>query len=159
MSAVPDARPGAPARARMRHRKIAAALCAAVALGAPAAYLAPLALQYAEGPSAEEAIADANDSAAHNNKAVYSLECEYFDAEGRTVYRLVSDTDPAIVQELRYGFRWLPDVRISPAVVPSPHVDPPGPYYELVNDDEFLNAYFEWERVQERREDGPGERG
>ncbi|OUO89823.1 hypothetical protein B5F40_09060 [Gordonibacter sp. An230] len=156
MSAVPDARPGAPARARMRRRKIAAALCAAVALGAPAAYLAPLAAQYAEGPSAEAAIADANEKA--GDRYAYSLESERTEPDGSTVYRLVSDSDPAIHQELRYGFRWLPNVGLTP-VVPTPYVDPPGPYYELANEDEYFKEFDAWDEERECCEDGPGERG
>ncbi|OUO89822.1 hypothetical protein B5F40_09055 [Gordonibacter sp. An230] len=165
MSAVPDARPGAPARARMRRRALAislvCALAAPLALPAPAVlYFAPLALQRAMGPSAEAAIAQA-DRGAHGD-FTYSLEREYSDAEGRTVYRLVSDSDPALHLELRYGFRWLPWEDIPQGGMKLPFVPPPlenpGPYYEMVKGEEWRGELAEWSQVHELPHQ-PGARG
>lgn len=138
---------GVAARTRLRHRRIAIALSLAVAIGVPAVYFVPLALQYAEGPSAEAAI-----EWARQTDYTYSFESQYVDDQGRTVYRLVSNTDPAIVNEMRYGFRWFPRVRISPSVAPSLYVDDAGSYYELVNEEEWRRTYLEWDREQYRRE-------
>lgn len=140
-------------RKRMRDRRAAIALIAALAavpaIGA-AVYFPPLAAQYAEGPSAEAAIEWAERQGEW--ELAYSLEREYVDDEGRTVYRLVSDSQPAVVKEMRYGFRWFPEVSVSPAVVPSVYVSDPGPYYGIANEDEWRESAAEWRSAQMRRE-------
>lgn len=133
-----------------RHRgaSIAAAVALAVLAGT-ALQLASLAARFAEGPSAEAAIADA-DRGAHGEYA-HILECEYADEEGCTVYRLVSDSRPTVVIELRYRFRWFPELSISPGM-PIPSLDMPGPYYELANGQEWRTSVVEWDREQRRQE-------
>ena len=133
-----------------RHRgaSIAAAIALAVLAGI-AFQLVSLAARFAEGPSAEAAIADANRGA--HGYYTYTLECEYADEEGCTVYRLVSDSRPVVAKELRYRFRWLPELSISPGM-PLPSIDMPGPYYELANEDEWRQAGLEWDSEQMRKE-------
>lgn len=111
-------------------------------------FVLPL-VQLAMGPSAEAAIADA-DRGAHGEYA-HILECEYADEEGCTVYRLVSDSQPTVAIEQRYRFRWFPELSVSPGM-PIPSIDMPGPYYEMVNEEEFMEAYVEWDREQRCRE-------
>lgn len=53
---------------------------------------------------------------------------------------------------MRYGFRWLPKLRWSQSVVPGPLVDDPGPYYEIVNEDEWRKSFNEWRGAKMRRE-------
>ena len=115
-------------------------------------FVLPL-VQFAMGPSAEVAIADANKDA-HGYHS-YALESEYADEEGCTVYRLVSDSQPVIVKELRYRFRWFPEMKISPGM-PIPSIDMPGPYYELANEDEWRQSWLEWdsEQLQQEAESG-----
>ena len=113
-------------------------------------FVLPL-VQFAMGPSAEAAIADA-DRGAHGEYA-HILECEYADEEGCTVYRLVSDSRPTVVIELRYRFRWFPELSISPGM-PIPSLDMPGPYYELANGQEWRTSVVEWDRQQRRAESG-----
>ncbi|OUO85581.1 hypothetical protein B5F40_15715, partial [Gordonibacter sp. An230] len=137
-----------------RHAALAAGAVLALPLCLPG-WLLPLAVQRAMGPSAEAAIADANRGA--GGDYTYSLEREYSDAEGRTVYRLVTDSDPAIHRELRYGFRWFPEMRAAPGI-PLPYFLSPGPYYETVNDKEWREEYAEWRRVWELPHQ-PGARG
>ena len=146
-------RPYSPAHTRMRHRAIAIAACLAVAVGAPAAYFAPLCAQYAEGPSAEAAIADANGCS--RGYPCYSLESERAEPDGSVVYRLVSDSDPPVYREQRYRFRWFPEMSTAPGA-PMPSIDMPGPCYELANGDEFRKALAEWSR---KRMDGKAESG
>ena len=111
-------------------------------------FVLPL-VQFAMGPSTEAAIADA-DRGAHGEYA-HILECEYADEEGCTVYRLVSDSQPTVAIELRYRFRWFPELSISPGM-PIPSIDMPGPYYELANGQEWRTSVVEWDREQRRRE-------
>ena len=133
-----------------RKAAVAIAIGIVAVLILAALYFAPLVSQRAEGPSAETAIAWAERG--DGSDYTFSLEREYTDEEGRTVYRLVSDSQPAVVKELRYGFRWLPELRWSQSVVPGPLVDDPGPYYEIVNEDEWRKSFIEWDREQMRRE-------
>ena len=149
MSAVARSRPYSPAHTRMRHRALAIAACLAVAVGAPAAYFAPLCAQYAEGPSAEAAIADANRR--NGRELSYSLESERTEPDGSVVYRLVSDSEPPVHYEQRYRFRWFPELSISSGM-PIPSIDMPGPCYEMVNEEEFMEAFVEWSREQTHRE-------
>lgn len=144
-------------RKRMRDRKaaVAAAVVFVAVLVMAALYFGPLIVQYAEGDTAEAAIATADGGA--GGEYAFSLEREYADEEGRTVYRCVSDSRPAVVKELRYGFRWLPQLRWSQSVVPGPLIDDPGPYYELVNEDEWRVSYAEWSSEQWRRRIESGE--
>lgn len=140
-------------RRRTRIRKAAlatAAVALAIAAALLALYLAPLCVSYAEGPSAEEAVEWADKGA--GGEYAFSLEREYVDGEGRTVYRLVSDSEPVVVKEMRYGFRWLPDLWWSPSVVPGCIVLDPGPHYELANEDEWRQSYIGWDSEQRRRE-------
>ena len=139
-------------RKRMRDRKAAAAAAVVfvAVLVMAALYFGPLVVQYAEGDTAEAAIATADGGA--GGEYAFSLEREYADEEGRTVYRCVSDSRPAVVMELRREFRWLPQLRWSQSVVPGPLIDDPGPYYELVNKDEWRESYLEWNREQMRQE-------
>lgn len=136
-------------RKRMRDRKAAAAVFVAVLVMA-ALYFGPLISQRVEGPSAETAIAWAERGDGYDY--AFALEREYADGEGRTVYRLVSDSQPAVVKELRYGFRWLPQLRWSQSVVPGPLIDDPGPYYEIVNEDEWRQSFTEWDIERHRQE-------
>ena len=87
VSAAARSRPYSPAHTRMRHRALAIAACLAVAVGAPAAYFAPLCAQYAEGPSAEAAIADAN---RRNGRELSYPRVRETEPDGSVVYRLVS---------------------------------------------------------------------
>lgn len=133
------------ARTRLRHRRIAVALSLAVALGVPAAYFAPLVLQYAEGTSAEKAIEWANARALGH--FTYSLESERVDDEGTVTYSLKSNTDTVVHMELRYEFRWLPEFRSQSGpmvILPGPEVYRPGSYYELMNEDEYWESFYEW---------------
>ncbi len=133
-----------------RKAAVAIAIALVAVLILAALYFAPLVSQRAEGPSAETAIAWADRGDGYDFS--FSLEREYADGKGRTVYRLVSDSQPAVVVELRYGFRWLPELRWSQSVVPGPLVDDPGPYYEIVNEDEWRKSFIEWDSEQMRRE-------
>ncbi|MRX81641.1 hypothetical protein [Eggerthella guodeyinii] len=142
--------PGTAGPKRMRDRKAAVAVALVAVLIQTALYFAPLVVQYAEGDTAEVAIATADGGA--GGEYAFSLEREYADEEGRTVYRCVSDSRPAVVMELRREFRWLPQLRWSQSVVPGPLIDDPGPYYELVNKDEWRESYLEWNREQMRQE-------
>ena len=144
-------------RKRMRDRKaaVAAAAVFVAVLVMAALYFGPLVSQRVEGPSAETAIAWADKQG--GGDYTFSLEREYTDEEGRTVYRLVSDSQPAVVKELRYGFRWLPQLRWSQSVVPGPLIDDPGPYYKIVNEDELRKSYAEWSSEQWRRRIESGE--
>lgn len=138
-------------RARIRKTAFVTAIAAlAIAAALLALYFAPLCARYAEGPSAEEAVEWADRGA--GGEYAFSLEREYVDGEGRTVYRLVSGSEPVVVMEARYGFRWLPDLWWSPSVVPGCIVLDPGPYYELANEDEWRRSYIEWDSEQRRRE-------
>ena len=92
-------------RARIRKTAFVTAIAAlAIAAALLALYFAPLCARYAEGPSAEEAVEWADRGA--GGEYAFSLEREYVDGEGRTVYRLVSGSEPVVVMEARYGFRW-----------------------------------------------------
>ena len=144
--------PGTAGPKRMRDRKAAAAAAAVfvAVLVMAALYFGPLISQRAEGPSAEAAIAWAERGDGYDY--AFSLEREYTDEEGRTVYRLVSDSRPAVVKELRYGFRWLPQLRWSQSVVPGPLIDDPGPYYKIVNEDEWRQSFTEWDIERHRQE-------
>ena len=133
-----------------RHRgaSIAAAIALAVLAGT-ALQLASLAARFAEGPSAEAAIADADKT--NRRELSYSLVSERTEPDGSVVYRLVSDSEPLVYYEQRYRFRWFPELSISPGM-PIPSLDMPGPYYEMVNEEEFMKAYVEWDSEQTRRE-------
>ena len=133
-----------------RKAAVAIAIALVAVLILAALYFAPLVSQRAEGHSAEAAIAWAERGDGYDY--TFSLEREYADGEGRTVYRCVSDSQPAVVKEMRYGFRWLPKLRWSQSVVPGPLIDDPGPYYEIVNEDEWRKSFIEWDREQMRRE-------
>lgn len=73
------------------------------------------------------------------------------------MYRIMSDSQPAVVMELRREFRWLPKLSTSAAVVPSVYVSDPGPYYEILNEDEWRTSVVEWDSEQRRREAESGE--
>ena len=138
-------------RARIRKMAFVTAIAAlAIAAALLALYLVPLCARYAEGPSAENAVEWADRGA--GGEYAFSLEREYVDEEGRTVYRLVSGSEPVVVMEARYGFRWLPDLWWSPSVVPGCIVLDPGPYYELANEDEWRRSYIEWDSEQRCRQ-------
>ena len=133
-----------------RHRgaSIAAAVALAVLAGT-ALQLASLAARFAEGPSAEAAIADANET--NRRELNYSLVSERTEPDGSVVYRLVSDSEPPVYYEQRYRFRWFPELSISPGM-PIPSIDMPGPYYELANEDEWRQSWLEWDSEQLRQE-------
>ena len=137
-------------RARIRKTAFVTAIAAlAIAAALLALYFAPLCARYAEGPSAEEAVEWADRGA--GGEYAFSLEREYVDGEGRTVYRLVSDSEPLVYYEQRYRFRWFPELSVSPGM-PIPSIDMPGPYYEMVNEEEFMEAYVEWDSEKTLRE-------
>lgn len=115
-------------------------------------FVLPL-VQFAMGPSAEAAIADADKT--NRRELSYSLESERTEPDGSVVYRLVSDSDPPVYREQRYRFRWFPEMSTSPGA-PMPSIDMPGPCYELANGDEFRKALAEWSR---KRMDGKAESG
>lgn len=146
-------RPDPSARARMRHRAIAVAACLAVAVGVPAAYFAPLCARYAEGPSAEAAIAAVNGR--NRGELRYSFMSERVEPDGSVVYRLVSDSEPPVHCEQRYRFRWFPELSTSPGA-PVPSIDMPGPVYELANEKEFRAALVEWNRERMGGEEESG---
>lgn len=79
-----------PKRMPVRKAAVAIALALVAVLILAALYFAPLVSQRAEGPSAETAIAWAERGDGYD--CAFSLEREYTDGEGRTVYRLVSDS-------------------------------------------------------------------
>ena len=133
-----------------RHRgaSIAAAVALAVLAGT-ALQLVSLAARFAEGPSAEAAIADANETS--RRELSYSLVSERTEPDGSVVYRLVSDSDPLVYREQRYRFRWFPEMSVSPGM-PIPSLDMPGPYYELANEKEYFETRAESRRPQWYRE-------
>ena len=111
-------------------------------------FVLPL-VQFAMGPSAEAAIADADKT--NRRELSYSLVSERTEPDGSVVYRLVSESEPPVYYEQRYRFRWFPELSVSPGM-PIPSLDMPGPYYEMVNEEEFMKAYVEWVSEQTRRE-------
>lgn len=133
-----------------RRKRIGGRKAAVIAFGLLALYFVPLCVRYVEGPSAEEAIEWADKGT--GGEYSYALEREYVDEEGRTVYRVMSDSQPAVVMELRREFRWLPKLSTSAAVVPSVYVSDPGPYYEILNEDEWRRSWLEWDSEQLRQE-------
>ncbi|OUO89821.1 hypothetical protein B5F40_09050, partial [Gordonibacter sp. An230] len=134
------------ARAASPRRRAALAAAAVLALPlCPPGWLLPLAVQRAMGPSAEAAIEYANWT--NGGDLSYVLESERTEPDGSVVYRLASTTEPTVHYEARYGFRWLPWEDIPQGGMMLPFVPPlenPGPYYELVNESEFLKEYNEW---------------
>lgn len=130
----------------MLHRALAAALAFALMAGL-ALYVAPLVLSYLDGPSVEAAMVEANEQAC--GRFTFAFESERVDSQGNTVYRFVSDTEPEIVQVLRYKFYWLPCYTGLSETDASPQFKGPGPVYELFNLVEYSDACRSWAKTHE----------